>query len=1013
MLRLRSFLCSSSSQVAHRFSCGALARLRGLLLWALVAWSHMAWAGETNPNPPVARMAEDGRSFTIAAKGFSAFRSGFAATIEKNGKRQTLDSSTGRVVKMKSSRNVVGPYGPMRTIDVVIRFDTEKLDLLFQLATVQNAPQVILLQAGIRNDSVQAIQIVDLVPMMMTDTPLPSEHAEERFLQVSSRSEEWMLTGLHGKTPTQLQLNEAQNSAWLHEQGCLYRHDGTGFFFGPVGQPISYLATLVTPRKNGETHIMLASAMDLVTVKPGQVRWGQQAGLFFESPNDAMARWADWVVLTHGSRTHKGALTGWSSVYSPERTARGSDALEVIEEIPKSHHRLSPDVIQIGENFESEYGQSFNVASFYPEGYPFYAKKINAMGARAGIKLDFVISPNNLPSCLARVTQAVDDGFSFLKMGYHQAPDFVRSLAGGEKNSFEVARENLRALRKAAGEDTYILFCEWFTDRATLGFVDASRTGPVTTRSGVRDVMQYVLMSYHLNGRWFAVDNDCYYLATELKDVSPVVGGWPLARTWISMVGLSCGNAVTSDNWNQEKYHPYWRNVEVMTPPAKERTEVIDIGRTREWSRLVGHVRRDWGHSTVALLWNPSDHEQVLTFDFAEAGLDTQQHYAVWSFWENRYLGLAQHSWSTPQLASSASQHLCFTPIPHAAQPTLIGSNLHIYCGAAEIKTIHSSRTSMNIELTDAGARAGDLFLYSRFPPIMQSAKGLVVTAVEQAGENVWRVRISDRQRGSLQQIDLRIQLPLTRQWWFWIMVVLLIASTITAVWRYVSWLKLHQQHSLAIERTRIARDLHDDLGSSLARIGLLTDLAEQSMTDPALAKLQLGKIYQTAHDLTRQLDEVVWTVDPRHDCLESFARHLHGYAQEYLSAAKIRCQFSAIDRMPEITIASPVRHELLMMIKEVLHNVVSHSQANTVVIDLQVTSKHLTLEISDNGIGMPIDARRGQGNGIDNIHARARRLGAKVHYATNPQAPGTIWHCMIPLLSLSSPTMLLAQKKS
>lgn len=1013
MLLLRWIFCSLSSQVAYSLFLREHALLRRMVGVGLAVMSCMAWAEETKSQPPVAQMADDGRSFTIAAAGFSTLRSGFAAVIERNGKRQTLDSSDGHVVEVKSVQNTAGAYGPMRTTDVVIRFDAEELDLLFQLATVKDTPQVILVQAGIRNFGKHAIQLVDLVPLMMTDASLPSNDGEARFLQVEGRTQEWMLTGLHGKTPTQLQLNEAQNPAWLHEQGCLYRNDGKGFFFGPVGQPISYLATLFSPQNHGMASVMLASAMDLVAIKPGQVRWGQQAGLFFEPPNAAMARWADWVARTHGSRTHQGALTGWSSVYSPERTARGKDALDVVAAMERSKGRLQPDVIQIGENFESDFAQLKDVVSLYPQGYPFYAQKIKAAGARAGIKLDFVITTNNFPTCMARVEEAVHHGFSFLKMGYHQPPEFVRTLAGGEKNSFEIAREHMQALRKAAGEDTYILFCEWFTDRATLGFVDASRTGPVTTRSGVRDVMQQVLMSFHLHGRWFAVDNDCYYLATELKDVSPVVGGWPLARTWISMVGLSCGNAITSDNWNQEKYHPYWRNVEIMTPPAKERTQVMNIARSKEWSKLVGQVRRDWGHSTVALLWNPSDKEQMITLDFAKAGLDPHRRYAVWSFWENRYLGLAQQFWKTPQLASSASQHLCFTPIPDAASPTLIGSNLHIYCGAAEIKMIRSSRSSMNIELTDAGARAGDLFVYSRFPPIMQSATGLAVTAVDQAGENVWRIRIRDRQRDSPQQIDLRIQLPLTRQWWFWIMIVLLIASTITAVWRYVSWLKLHQQHSLAIERTRIARDLHDDLGASLARIGLLTDLAEQSMTDPTLAKQQLGKIYQTAHDLTRQLDEVVWTVDPRHDCLESFARHLHGYAQEYLSTAKIRCQFSTIDHMPAISIASPVRHELMMMIKEVLHNVVSHAQAHTVIIDLQVTSKHLTLEIHDDGIGMPVDSQRSQGNGIDNIDARALRLGAQVRYAANPQAAGTIWHCMIPLTALSSNTSVPAQKKT
>ena len=962
-------------------------------------------AGPAQGSLPSAEVAADGQSFSIVAPGFVKFRAGFAAKVEIDGQFRIFDSRQGVVLEKAKQTSVPSPYGSMTLQTVVVRFEEEQIDLLFQLGIPENTPQVIMLQAGVRNQGSHAIRLAELIPLMMEEKIL-SEEEEQPILQVASPSEHWLLTGLHAKTTSVSHLHVLPADTWIHEQGCLYRKDEAGFFFGPTGQPVSYLAARFSPTKSSQTTMTLVSAMDRVRVDAGQTRWGQQAGLFFEPPRQAMNRWADLVVRTHGARTHRGALTGWSSVYSPERIARGKNVRQVIAQIPLSNGQLRPDVIQIGENFETEEGKPIDIASFYPEGYPDYAKQIAAVGSRPGMKLDFDLSRTNFQSCLADVKRAVQDGFSYLKIGYHLSPAFRQTLAGGDKTSLELAREHWHAIRAAAGEETYILFCQWFTDRATLGFVDASRTGPVTTRRGVRNVMPHVLLSYHLNHRWFAIDNDCFYMATELEDISPVVGGWPLARTWISMVGLSCGAAFTSDTWDQEKFQPYWRNVEVLSPPARERTEVLDIGTIKKQHRMVGHVHRDWGNSLVALLWNPSDQERTLRLDFANAGLDAKKRYAVWSFWENRYLGLAQEFWTTPPLATSASQHLCFTPMPADSRPTLIGSNLHIYCGAAEMKSIHSSRTSLRMELTDAGARAGDLFVYSRFPLIMKSATGLLVTAVDQAGENVWRIRIRDRVHGATQHLDFDVLLPVTRQWWFWSMMVFMVFCLIFAAWRYVAWMKLDQKHMIALERTRIARDLHDDLGASLARIGILTDLVEQTLDDPDQAKRQLGKIYTTAHELTRQLDQVVWTVDPRHDSLESFARHLHGYAQEYLSTAGIRCQFSVIEALPEIVIASPVRHELIMMIKEVLHNVVSHAHASAVVMDMQLSGKDLVLEIVDNGKGMPAVDHRPAGNGRENIDARARKLHAEVTYRALIDGKGTLWQCRIPLSSLSSSTI-------
>jgi len=90
----------------------------------------------------------------------------------------------------------------------------------------------------------------------------------------------------------------------------------------------------------------------------------------------------------------------------------------------------------------------------------------------------------------------------------------------------------------------------------------------------------------------------------------------------------------------------------------------------------------------------------------------------------------------------------------------VIGSNLHIYCGAADLKNVTSTPSGINIELTDAGAREGDLFLYSANPLIAGSAAGCKVNLVEAAGENVWRIHVEDREIGRPQKILLGFKKP-------------------------------------------------------------------------------------------------------------------------------------------------------------------------------------------------------------------------------------------------------------
>ncbi|MCW1925683.1 sensor histidine kinase [Luteolibacter arcticus] len=208
---------------------------------------------------------------------------------------------------------------------------------------------------------------------------------------------------------------------------------------------------------------------------------------------------------------------------------------------------------------------------------------------------------------------------------------------------------------------------------------------------------------------------------------------------------------------------------------------------------------------------------------------------------------------------------------------------------------------------------------------------------------------------------------------------------------------------SLAEERTRIARDLHDDLGANLARIGFLTEIAGRSIDDPEHVRLQLEKIYGTARDLTRQLGTVVWAVDPANDTLESFARYLHGHAEEYLGIAGIRCHFTSTEAMPAMRLSSTLRYHLLMIAKESLHNVVKHAGASLVAFSIAITDKDLILEISDNGRGLPPADAMKPGNGLANMQSRAAAIGGHCVFLSPPEGTGSVIRLTLPLNQLES----------
>lgn len=222
---------------------------------------------------------------------------------------------------------------------------------------------------------------------------------------------------------------------------------------------------------------------------------------------------------------------------------------------------------------------------------------------------------------------------------------------------------------------------------------------------------------------------------------------------------------------------------------------------------------------------------------------------------------------------------------------------------------------------------------------------------------------------------------------WFRALMILLsfalagFAALLVARARYRRQLELaERQRGIERERARIAQDIHDDLGSSLTRIILLSQSARGDLDSPELAAGDLDRIYDTARNLTRSLDEIVWAVNPRHDTLDSLATYLGKFAQDFLGAAQIRCRLDLPTTLPQWPLTAETRHNVFLAFKEALNNTVKHAKATEVKITLALQANSFNLTVEDNGLGFDPAAPRADvtdtEDGLANMKKRLADIG-------------------------------------
>lgn len=192
-------------------------------------------------------------------------------------------------------------------------------------------------------------------------------------------------------------------------------------------------------------------------------------------------------------------------------------------------------------------------------------------------------------------------------------------------------------------------------------------------------------------------------------------------------------------------------------------------------------------------------------------------------------------------------------------------------------------------------------------------------------------------------------------------------------------------------ERARVAHDLHDDLGSDLTEVNMLTTLVKSPTTSAEEKDRYLSELSETARRMVTSLDEIVWAVNPRNDTIASLASYFGSYAQRLLDLASVACGLDIAEDLPEHPLDPKFRQELFFAFKEALTNILRHAGATQVWLRISVRAGNLLVELADNGRGIDGHERQAGDDGLANMNERLKSLGGGCEIIGNKEDGTTV----------------------
>jgi signal transduction histidine kinase len=243
--------------------------------------------------------------------------------------------------------------------------------------------------------------------------------------------------------------------------------------------------------------------------------------------------------------------------------------------------------------------------------------------------------------------------------------------------------------------------------------------------------------------------------------------------------------------------------------------------------------------------------------------------------------------------------------------------------------------------------------------------------------------------------LPLTIVPPFYHRWEFWLAMLILSSIGSTFIVRLTlqrrmrrRLAELERERALDRERERIARDLHDNIGAGLTEIAMQTDWIDGDLDHGPTeqTRQRVKSIRQSATDLARGVDEMVWAVNPANDNLKRFVTYLTQCAAQFLEAAALAVRFDIPEELPALPLTGKIRHNLFLVVREALNNTAKHAHAGIVRLEIRVEDHALHLAIEDDGQGFDPAQADGEGihDGLDNMRRRMEDIGGRFQLASH-----------------------------
>jgi signal transduction histidine kinase/ligand-binding sensor domain-containing protein len=239
--------------------------------------------------------------------------------------------------------------------------------------------------------------------------------------------------------------------------------------------------------------------------------------------------------------------------------------------------------------------------------------------------------------------------------------------------------------------------------------------------------------------------------------------------------------------------------------------------------------------------------------------------------------------------------------------------------------------------------------------------------------------------------ISIRINAPFWKRWWFYACLVFAFLSVAILVINLINKRKfqrrlqmLEQQRLVDQERNRISKDMHDEIGSGLTHIALMTELIQtQKRADEELRK-DVGSISNSARKLVDSMSEIIWALNPHNETLENLLAYIREHALQYFEPFDIHFEISFPDKIPGLKMSNEQRRNLFLVSKEALNNALKHANATEVSFTVLYQKGKLQFSIKDNGGGFDTSKIRRAANGLQNMEKRMSDIGGSFEIKTS-----------------------------